>query len=294
MRIRKGSPLKNEVPDGKRRWDEATLNIRDYVMLTSIRGLTAATFALSAALVSVPAMAQDEAEASSDITVTGNVALVTDYRFRGVSLSGGDPAIQGGLTVSHSSGFYVGTWASSIQGGGAYGEMELDVFGGWAGDLTEGLSLDVGILQYMYPTDGGNVIPGDDTTYLGDYNVNYWEPYAKLSTTFGPAKATLGVAYAWDQSSLGDEDNLYIFTDLGGGIPDTPISLSAHLGYTDGVLAPSILAGGGDDTGLDWSIGASATVLGGLTFGVSYVGVEGPSVDGFTDDTVVGTLSYSF
>ena len=60
------------------------------------------------------------------------------------------------------------------------------------------------------------------------------------------------------------------------------------------MLAPPLLAGDLDDSGLDWSVGASATVLGGLEIGVQYVGVEGPSIDGFTDDTVVGTLSYSF
>ena len=60
------------------------------------------------------------------------------------------------------------------------------------------------------------------------------------------------------------------------------------------MLAPPLLAGSGDDSGLDWSIGATATVLGGLELGVSYVGVEGPAIDGFTDDTVVATLGMSF
>ena len=59
-------------------------------------------------------------------------------------------------------------------------------------------------------------------------------------------------------------------------------------------LAPPFLAGTADDSGLDWSVGASATVLGGLSVGVSYVDTEGPSVDGFTDDTIVGTLSMEF
>jgi uncharacterized protein (TIGR02001 family) len=49
-------------------------------------------------------MAQD-AEVPSEIEVFSNVALVTDYRFRGVSLSAGDPAIQGGIDIAHSSGF---------------------------------------------------------------------------------------------------------------------------------------------------------------------------------------------
>ncbi|WP_374409020.1 TorF family putative porin [Pelagerythrobacter sp.] len=253
-------------------------------MLTSVRGLCAAAF-LSSALVAVaPAHAQDETDPPSAIEVSGNVAIVSDYRFRGVSLSGGDPAIQGGIDIAHESGFYVGTWGSSIDDGGTdlLGDMEFDIYGGWSGEVSDGVTVDVGLLYYIYPTED-----------LGA-NTDYFEPYASIGFTLGPAEATVGAAYAFDQSALGDDDNLYIYTDLGVGIPNTPISLSAHLGYTDGVLAPPLLAGTGDDSGLDWSIGASATVLGGLEVGVSYVGVEGPSIDSFTDDAVVATLGMSF
>ena len=244
-------------------------------MLTSVRSLLAASILASAA-VATPAFAQDETE--SDITVSGNVALTTEYRFRGVGLSDGDPAIQGGIDIGHSSGFYVGTWASSLEDSALYGEMELDIYGGWSGDITPGLTLDVGLLYYAYPSKDNGAGPSD-----------YFEPYASLSTTFGPATATLGVAYAWDQDSLGDEDNLYVYTDLEVGIPNTPISVTGHIGYTDGFLTYTA-----DGDAFDYSIGASATVLGGLSLGVSYIGVDGPSIDGVTDDAVVGTLSYSF
>lgn len=251
-------------------------------MLTSVRSLLAATVLAGAALAATPAFAQDEEAATSGLTVSGNVALVTDYRFRGVSLSGGDPAVQGGIDLAHDSGFYIGTWASSIVGGSPYGEMELDLYGGWAGDITPGVKLDVGLLYYVYPT--GDV-DGADT--------DYFEPYASVATTIGPVSATLGAAYAWEQDSLGGDDNLYVYTDWSLGVPNTPITLSAHLGYTDGVLAPPYLAGSADDNGLDWSVGASTTLIGGLSAGVSYVGVEGPSIDGFTDDVIVATLSFT-
>jgi len=253
-------------------------------MLTSIRGLAAASFLSFAALTATPAFAQDETASSGGLAVSGSVTLVSDYRFRGVSLSGGDPAIQGGITVTHDSGFYAGTWASSIDDGGTdvYGDMELDLFGGWSGDVAEGVGLDVGVLLYAYPTNAKGV------------KAQYWEPYATVSTTLGPVEAKLGANYAWKQDSLGGDDNLYIHTELATAIPNTPVSLSAHLGYTDGALAPSFLAGTGDRTGFDWSLGASATVLGSLTLGVSYVGTEGPSIDGFTDDAVVFSLGASF
>ncbi|HYD25416.1 MAG TPA: TorF family putative porin [Croceibacterium sp.] len=255
-------------------------------MLTSVRSLTAATLLASSAFAAAPAFAQDEALGSTaGVTVSANVAVVTDYRFRGVSLSGGDAAIQGGIDLKHDSGFYAGTWGSSIQGGTAYGDMELDLYAGWTGNVSEAVTVDVGLLYYLYPSGDDAAFPGVDT--------DYFEPYASIATTIGPVGATAGVAYAWDQAGLGGNDNLYLYTDFTLGVPTTPVTVNAHLGYTDGVLAPPFLTGTADDTGLDWSLGATATVWNGLSVGVSYVGVDGPSVDGFTDDTVVGTLSFA-
>src|SRR5690606_18219781 len=72
-------------------------------MLTSFRSLLAATV-LASAVAATPALAQETGE----FTISGNATLVTDYRFRGFSLSDGDFAVQGGVDVGHSSGFYVG------------------------------------------------------------------------------------------------------------------------------------------------------------------------------------------
>lgn len=257
-------------------------------MPTPLRGPRAAILSLSLAAASLMpasgALAQDEAETTSPLTVTGNVGLVTDYRFRGVSLSGGDPALQGGATLTHDSGFYVGTWGSSIDDGGTdfYGDVEVDVFAGWNGAIAEGIGLDVGLLYYAYPGNADGV------------DAELFEPYATLSGTLGPVQAKLGVAYAWDQDGLGGEDNLYLFTKLSAGIPNTPITLNAGLGYTSGALAPPLLAGSSDDTGFDWTLGASVTVLGNVTLGVAYTGVEGPSIDSFTEDAIVGSVTFSF
>jgi uncharacterized protein (TIGR02001 family) len=249
-------------------------------MLTSIRGIVAATLVASCGLTAVPAFA-DETDPPSDITVTGNVALVTDYRFRGLSLSGGDVAVQGSINVNHSSGLYVGTWASSMEDSAIYGHTEVDVYAGWTGAIASGLTADVGLLYYVYPN--GNV---------GDANV--FEPYASLTTAIGPATAKFGVAYAWKQDSLGGDDNLYLFTDLGVGIPNTPLSLSAHVGYTDGALSPKLLTGVSTDGGWDYSVGATFAATKNLSLGVSYVGVDGASIDSFSNDAVVGTLKLSF
>lgn len=250
-------------------------------MLTSIRGILAATLA-AGTLFAVPAYA-DETDPPSDFTITGNVAGVTDYRWRGLSYSGGDFAIQGGINVNHSSGFYAGVWGSSLEQDGAdiYGSAELDAFAGWTGEVTKGLTADVGVTWYTYPN--GSV-----------GKANFFEPYASLSTTLGPVGAKVGVNYAWKQDSLGGDDNVYLYGELSGGIPNTPISLSAHLGYSDGALSPKRLTLTSMGGGFDYSVGASWAITKNLSLGATYVGVDGHSFDGYSNDTVVGQLKLSF
>jgi hypothetical protein len=110
--------------------------------------LTAAvTTALMAGFGSTQAVAGDEFE------ISGNVALVSDYRFRGISQTDEDAAIQGGFDASFEPGFYVGTWASSVDfgGGNDTGSLRhhgIDYYAGWAGPIGDtDFGIDVG-----YPT----------------------------------------------------------------------------------------------------------------------------------------------
>ncbi|MCK0099804.1 TorF family putative porin [Qipengyuania sp. S6317L1] len=279
-------------------------------MLTSIRGLSAATLSAGLLFAAAPAFAEeaktestaeeavvldtaslraaqpvDEARSSnmaedSEISFSANVALTSEYRFRGVDLSGGEIAIQGGFDLGHSSGLYVGTWASSLdEQTVGYGSTELDLYAGWSGDLTDGLSADVGAIVYIYPDAG----PGD---------FDYYEFYGSLSASIGPASVTGGFAYAPDQDSLGSTDNLYFYTDVGVAIPDTPITINGHVGYTDGFLTFT-----NNSKAWDYSIGADFAV-GPATLTAAYVGVEGDAaidpLGTFTDDAFVLTLSASF
>lgn len=227
--------------------------------------------------VSSPALA-DEAAPPPALTVSGSVALVSDYRFRGVSQSNEEMAIQGGITVSHKSGFYIGTWASNLAGWGQFGgsNMELDLIAGYKMPVG-GATLDVGLTWYMYPG-------GSDIT-------DFAEPYVKLSGTVGPASLTAGVAYAPKQQALGNwsstgalssagifdnpntkDDNLYIWTDASGGVPGTPVTLKGHLGYNNGNpgLGPNGTSVTPTGEYFDWMLGADVAV-GKLTLGVAYV-----------------------
>ena len=140
---------------------------------------------------SSPAFAQ-ETEAPKPITVSGSVALVSDYRFRGVSQTDKQMAVQGGVTVSHESGLYGSLWASNLAGWGTFGgaNMELDVVGGYKLPIGNGAALDVGLTWYMYPG--------------GAAKTDFAEPYVKLSGSIGPVSALAGVAYAPPQQALGN------------------------------------------------------------------------------------------
>lgn len=263
-------------------------------MLSSFRRLITAALLAGSAMVSVPAWA-DETDPPSAITVHGHLDLVSDYRFRGLSRSSGDPAVQGGIEVSHVSGFYAGLAAASLDLGNVgpltdpvHSDMQLDIYGGWTGPLAGGWNADVGLLYYAFPA--GNFGKAE-----------FFEPYASVSTTLGPLSGKLGVKYAWKQQALNfnggrRDDNLYVHLDLGAGIPNTPVSLSARVGYTDGALSPKYATGETLDYagGFDWALGASYAITPFLSVGGQYVGVQGRSIDGYSNDTVVGTLKLSF
>jgi uncharacterized protein (TIGR02001 family) len=227
------------------------------------------------------AFAQDD-PGPSDVTVSGSVALASDYRFRGISQTDKAMAVQGGLTVAHRSGLYAGAWASNLAGWGTFGgaNMELDLIAGYKLPLADGAAIDVGVTWYMYPS-------GADKT-------DFAEPYVKLSGTAGPATLTAGVAYAPRQQALGrwyatgadaasgvytdpgaKDDNLYLWGDAAMAIAGTPFTAKAHVGHSDGNrgLGPNATSVAPTGSYWDWSLGMDATWRN-LTLGLSYVDTD--------------------
>jgi uncharacterized protein (TIGR02001 family) len=227
-----------------------------------------------------PALAQEATEPPKPVTVTGSVGLVSDYRFRGVSQSDEQLAVQGGITIAHESGVYIGTWGSNLAGWGTFGgaNMELDLVAGYKLPIGGG-TLDVGATWYMYPG--------------GFDNTDFIEPYVKLSGTAGPASLTAGVAYAPRQEALGNwfyngtsaangvydkpgdkNDNLYIWGDASAAVPNTGLTLKGHIGYSNGNKGLGPFATSVAPTGeyVDWLLGADFTIPSTpLTLGVAYV-----------------------
>ncbi|HKR17398.1 TorF family putative porin [Rhizorhapis sp.] len=250
-------------------------------MRKSILGLSAVLFAT----VATPALAQDED--ASGITVSGGAAVVTDYRFRGISQTDKDFAIQGTLSVAHDSGLYATVWGSTIDDYVAAGsDTELDLILGYKKSFGA-TTVDVGVLYYYYP---------GAEKFFDEYPSDFFEPFVAVSHTFGPVTGKLTAAYAPKQNALslgaGREDNLYVAGDLNAAIPNTPISLSAHLGHN---FEESFITAGEEYT--DWSLGATYTYKN-LSFGVSYVDTDedfiSPSGRNVSKAGVVGSVSVAF
>ena len=107
---------------------------------------------------------------ASDHTFTANVGFTSDYVFNGISQNFRTPALQGGFDYSHSSGIYLGTWASNISGNQyTNASMEWDMYGGYNGKVNDDLGYNAGLMAVLYP--GGKTNPAGpakkwDTTEL--------------------------------------------------------------------------------------------------------------------------------
>jgi uncharacterized protein (TIGR02001 family) len=166
-----------------------------------------------------------------DYTLSYNVGVVTDYRYRGISQSRLKPALQGGADFAHSSGFYVGTWASTIKwvkDGGGDANVEVDLYGGYKFNAGP-VAMDVGVLRYLYPSSSLAVNP--DTT----------EIYAAGS--FGPATLKYSHAvtnlFGFSDSKGSGYLDLSATFDLGNGWSVVPhighqkVKNNGNFSYTD-------------------------------------------------------------
>lgn len=242
-------------------------------MRTSIFKLAAVSVAMSALAVSAPAFAQEEAaaeEASGPITISGGAAVVSDYRFRGVSLSDKDFAFQPTLTITHESGLYAGIWGSNIAEN-AGDDIEVDLYAGFSGG--EELTYDIGATYYLYP---------------GVSSFNYVEFTGKLGSTLGPATIGVQLSYVPSQDNTGNNDNIYYGTNATIALPNSPISIVGSIGTEDGAFTAG-------NEKVDWSLGLTAAVSG-FTLGASYVDTNRKSIFAFEDSKagVVFSVAYFF
>ena len=232
-----------------------------------------ATDTADAAQDEAPAADADAAGEEESSNLTWNLAVTSDYVFRGISQTDLDPALQGGLDYSFGdTGLYVGAWASNVDFADSEGpDIELDYYIGWNHDLSETLNLDLSLVRYSYM--------GEQEAYG---NIDYNEVIGALAYD---EMLTFTVAYANDYSNSGYSSLYYNLAgswDLGNDF-----AVNAGVGRTNF----------SDDVGsyTDWNLGVSRQ-FGPVNAALNYYDVTGGFIDDvFGDekasDRVVLTLS---
>jgi uncharacterized protein (TIGR02001 family) len=196
--------------------------------------------------------------------VTGSVSIVSDYDFRGITQTNGDPAVQMSIDYTHESGFYFGAWGSNIDWL-PKATTEVDLYSGFRSTVGD-LGWDVGIYYYSYPSDS---------------EVNTYEIYGKLTYKF-----LTGSLWYTDDFYNSGKSEVYLSADA--AIPAGPLSIILHAGYT----STDAVANGDYE---DYAVGVSYTASN-ITLSMKYIFTDG--VDRFgaspgSDDRVVLGISTS-
>ncbi len=210
--------------------------------------------------------------AHAESPLSGNLNFVTDYLWRGQTQTWGKPAIQGGFDYNHASGLFVGAWASNVSGNiftNGNG-MELDIYGGYNGKITNDLSYQVKLVQYLYPGAKINVPTRDkyDSAELvlgltyKFFNIGYSN---MLTDFYGLNSNTAPGALSGRGDSKGSD---YIQFNINYEVADK-LMLNLHAGKTR-VKNYSEL------NWKDYSIGVSKEV-GGFNVGLTYTKTAGIS-----------------
>lgn len=201
-------------------------------------------WAVPAAAVTESAGEEEGAEEAGTYETAFSLGAVSDYRYRGLSLSNKKPALQTEVSVNHENGLYARLWGSTIaDNGGA--DIETQVSFGYYVEFGA-FNADVQAAYYIYPEASA---------------ANYGEVTARLGREIGPAELGASLSYAPAQKGTGNLDNLYVGLD--GNLPliGETVALAGTFGVEEGAFG---------DRKLDWSLGMTAEMAG-LSLGLMYV-----------------------
>jgi len=197
-----------------------------------------------------------------DLSLSGNVAITTDYILRGISQTEERPALQGGFDAATDIGLYAGIWGSNvtydkITDGASNANLEMDYYAGYTNTaFCEDCAYKIGLIYYQY---------------FGDHTIDYFEvagSYAFKGFTVGFYYSPEYLGNATTNAVGGDEvDYWYPYVNYSYALPWWDLSLGLHVGYAtmseEGVFEPN------DDNYTDWSAGLSK-VIKDVTFAVTY------------------------
>ena len=202
--------------------------------------LVSGSLAVAGMAASMPALAE----------LSANAGLVSNYVFRGLTQTDDGVAVQGGLDYSNESGFYAGTWASTVDNGVGDG-LEIDLYAGFAGEM-DGFGYDIGFIDYEYT---------DDKFFDGAFRE------VMMSGSYGPASLAY---YMGDDTSAGDNDYTYLEVGVDFELP-SEVGMSVHFGSWEPDTGASVT---------DYSLGASKSFEG-FDLGAAFTSEDGTDEDEF-------------
>ncbi|SRR5450830_169938 len=228
--------------------------------------------AIAASFVTSFARAEDPPKPDNEVTF--NAAVVSDYRYRGLTQTRFDPALQVGADYTNNpTGLYAGTWMSTIKwikdagtvaGTNTKGPVEWDLYAGKRGDIGAGFTYDVGGLYYYYPT---NTLANS-----GVKNANTFELYGQVG--YGPGYFKYSQSLTNLFGNVDSKNSQYF--DLGANF-DTFYGtvLGLHVGHQS-IKGSNAGVSNSQYSYSDWKVGLSKTFddLAGITLGVAYVGTN--------------------
>ena len=191
---------------------------------------------------------------AGDLSLDGSLAVTSDYRFRGISQSNNDVALQGSINLNHVSGLHAGVWGSSIDFNKVEVEdatLELDYTAGYAFSVSD-VAVDVGYIYYTYPNDGSN----DNNDYGEIYAAADWKG------------ANVGVNWTDDGYAKSGKAT-YVFA--GYSYDFGPVTVGAQVGET---FLDTATFANGDDKYFNFEVSATVTLLEKLDVEVAYVGTD--------------------
>lgn len=214
--------------------------------------IATAAAATALAAPTAPALAED-----SPFELTANVGLFSQYVFRSIRQTGGNPAVQGGFDFAHKSGFYAGTWASNVswlQDFDLYSRssLEWDFYGGFKSNIGDtDFYFDIGTIYYWYP----------GTKNPGVVSADTWEGYLGLGWKWLGVKYSYSFTDYFGAQPTGEKTDGSWYLDFFVNFPvgETGLTLKAHYGILD-VKRDGNQADGTKASYDDWLIGVAYTV----------------------------------
>lgn len=192
---------------------------------------------------------------------SASIAFASDYVFRGISQTGSNPAVQGGIDWAHDSGVHLGVWGSNVDFGTDAG-TEVDWVAGYAGQIGD-VAYDLKLTYYSYPGASNSL----------DYD--FWEAALVLGYDLGPA--SLGVAYNYSPAFFGGSGQAhYVSGSVAVAVPEFPLGLTLSAGIGRQFIEDNATWGTPDLT--DWRVGAAGRVEG-FDLALTYTDTDLASAD---------------